>query len=124
MEHIQRSKGLSQNKGDESRFDSVLEIEVVFATDTEQRIIQLQVPEHTTARQAIQISGLQSVFPTFNFQSATIGVYGIVVPDDYVLANLDRVEIYRPLVQLPTEARRKRAKKKMPDAKKRVNSLQ
>lgn len=89
-----------------------LEIEVAFATRSAQRIVPLQVPENTTARRAIELSGLQEKFPDFDFPSAPIGVFGKTVPDDYVLANFDRVEVYRPLAQSPTEARRKREKRK------------
>ena len=97
----------------------VLEIEVAFATHSEQRIIPLQVPANTTARRAIELSGLQEKFPRFDFQSATIGIYSKTVPDDYVLTHFDRVEVYRPLLQSPTEARRKRVKRKKQSLRKR-----
>ncbi len=97
-----------------------LEIEVAFATRSEQRIVPLKIPEYTTARRAIELSGLQEKFPDFDFQSAPIGVFGKTVPDDYVLANFDRVEVYRPLAQSPTEARRKREKRKI-SSKKKIN---
>lgn len=92
----------------------ILEIEVAFASASEQQIVPLQVPENTTARRAIQLSGLQKKFPEFDFRSATVGIYGKTVPGDYMLTNLDRVEVYRPLLQSPTEARRKREKRKIP----------
>ena len=91
----------------------ILEIEVAFTTASEQQIVPLQVAENTTARRAVQLSGLQEIFPQFDFQSAAVGVFGKTVPSDYVLTNFDRVEVYRPLVQSPTEARRKREKRKI-----------
>ena len=87
----------------------MIQVEVVFASEHKQKIVELNVPENTTASEAIQLSGIQNEFHDFDFSTATIGIYGTVVPRNYLLANNDRVEIYRPLKQSPTDARRKRA---------------
>ena len=87
-----------------------INIEVAFATPTTQKVVCLDVIENTTARQAVVLSGLADLFPEYDFTSATIGIFGKTVPDDHILAEQDRVEIYRPLYQSPTDARRKRAK--------------
>ena len=88
-----------------------IQIEIAFASITDQRIVPLVVPSNTTARKAIEISELQMEYPEFNFQSATIGVFGKIVPDNYILTDSDRVEVYRPLYQSPVDARRKRVQK-------------
>ena len=85
-------------------------IEVAFASSMHQKIMEMEVPVNTTARKAVEESGLDRIFPDFDFESAPIGVFGKVVPDDYLLADGNRVEVYRPLQQAPTDARRKRAK--------------
>ncbi len=87
-----------------------ISIEVAFATETRQKIIQLKLPINSTARQAVQISNLALEFPQFDFDSAPLGVFGRKVPDDYLLTDQDRVEIYRPLQQSPQDARRQRVK--------------
>ena len=84
-------------------------IEVAFASSTHQKIMEMEVPVNTTARKAVEESGLDRIFPDFDFGSAPIGVFGKAVPDDYLLADGNRVEVYRPLQQAPTDARRKRA---------------
>ena len=83
-------------------------IEVAFASSTHQKIIKMEVRVNTTARMAVEESGLDRIFPDFDFGSALIGVFGKAVPDDYLLADGNRVEVYRPLQQSPTDARRKR----------------
>lgn len=87
-----------------------ISIEVAFATSTDQKVVCLDVIEKTTARQAVIQSGLADLFPEFDFASATVGVFGKTVPDDHILTEQDRVEIYRPLRQSPTDARRQRLK--------------
>ncbi len=83
-----------------------LDIEVACALPERQRIIHLRVPAGTSARQAALISGIQQDFPELDIASSTLGVFGIVVADDRVLRDGDRVEIYRPLAKDPREARR------------------
>ena len=85
-------------------------IEVAFASSTHQKIIKMEVRVNTTARMAVEESGLDRIFPDFDFGSAPIGVFGKAVPDDYLLADGNRIEVYRPLQQSPTDARRKRVK--------------
>ena len=87
-----------------------ISVEVAFASESKHKIVQLSLPINSTARQAVEQSGLSSDFPDFDFLSAPIGVFGSKVPDDYVLADNDRVEIYRPLTQSARDARRQRAK--------------
>ncbi|MFC2506885.1 MAG: RnfH family protein, partial [Kingella sp. (in: b-proteobacteria)] len=44
--------------------------------------------------------------------TAPLGIFGKAVKDDYILRENDRIEIYRPLVADPKEARRKRVSNK------------
>ncbi len=90
--------------------NSTINIEIAFAEGSNQKIISLSLPVNTTARQAVRKSGLVNDFPNFDFDAAPLGVYGTKVPDNYLLANHDRVEVYRPLIQSAREARRQRAK--------------
>ncbi len=85
-----------------------ISVEVVFATESKQQIIQLALPVNSTARYAVDETDLKSEFPEFNFDQAPLGIFGKKVPDNYLLSDQDRVEVYRPLVQSPQEARRQR----------------
>ena len=88
----------------------MIQIEVVFASPSKQNIINLEVPQNTTVKHAVKLSGISENFPDFDFDSATIGIFGKIVPNDYLLADNERVEIYRPLHQSPTDARRIRVR--------------
>ena len=84
-----------------------MKIEVVFATAGEQTIVELDVPEGTSAAEAVERSGLAQRFPEVS--RAKLGVFGGVVAPDALLSEGDRVEIYRPLVADPKQARVRRA---------------
>ncbi|MDE0309519.1 MAG: RnfH family protein [Acidiferrobacterales bacterium] len=83
---------------------------MAFATATRQEVVLLDVNERTTVRQAVNLSGVAKLFPDYDFSSSTLGVFGKTVPDDHIPSEHDRVEIYRPLRQSPTDARRQRVK--------------
>ena len=88
--------------------EPLLEIEVVYARPEEQAVVALSVPAGTTAAEAARRSGLTERFPEIA-AGAKLGVFGKVVAPDTPLAAGDRVEIYRPLVADPKQARRGRA---------------
>ena len=90
---------------------SEIGVEVVYALPTEQVVLELRVPLGTTARSAIELSGILTRFPEIRLADNPIGVYGRVVDPDRVLEDGDRVEIYRPLEMDPREARRLLAEK-------------
>ena len=88
-----------------------IEVEVVFASPTKQVIRKLTLAVNSTAKQAVSASGLITLFPDDQLINATVGVFGKTVPNDHILRDGDRVELYRALLQTPTEARRNRVKK-------------
>jgi putative ubiquitin-RnfH superfamily antitoxin RatB of RatAB toxin-antitoxin module len=69
----------------------------------------LQVPEGTTAGEALSLSGFAREFPEFTDHPLVLGVYGERCEPSRVLRDADRVELYRPLVFDPQESRRRRA---------------
>lgn len=81
-------------------------VEVACATPEKQRIIELNVPCGTTAREAVKQSDIQGEFPGLDISACAIGVFGEVVADNQPLKENDRVEVYRPLMNDPREARR------------------
>ncbi len=74
-----------------------------------QQIQEILVPEGTTARSALKRSGLMKAFPHIDPERCSLGVFGQVVEDTYILKAQDRLEVYRPLQQDPREARRRLA---------------
>lgn len=90
-----------------------MNVEVAYATPDRQTIIALEVPEGTTALEAVKLSGIAEVFPDIDPDSQDMGVFGKVVkvPSKHQLKPGDRVELYRPLLIDPKQARLNRAKK-------------
>jgi putative ubiquitin-RnfH superfamily antitoxin RatB of RatAB toxin-antitoxin module len=84
-------------------------IEVVFAKPDEQMIEQLHVPSDTTIEAAIRQSGVLERFPEIDLASNKVGVFGKAAALKSTLHDGDRIEIYRPLIADPKQARKKRA---------------
>lgn len=89
----------------------LLDIEVVYATPKQQIVISLQLPSPTTIAEAISASGILQRFPELDADHLQVGIFGKVTTMEQTLKMGDRVEIYRPLIHNPKEARRIRAKK-------------
>ncbi|RMG33340.1 MAG: RnfH family protein [Gammaproteobacteria bacterium] len=89
--------------------DASITVEVAYARPDEQRIIELQVPPGTTVGEAIERSGITELFPEIDLARNKVGIFGKLGKLDAVLQPGDRVEIYRPLIADPKEARKKRA---------------
>ncbi|QFT86557.1 Persistence and stress-resistance antitoxin PasI [Halomonas sp. THAF12] len=92
----------------------MLRVEVAFALPQRQRIVELTVPEGTTAREAVARAGLEALFPEVSaetFREADLGIFGKALrdPEARVLEEGDRVEVYRPLELDPKAARAARA---------------
>jgi uncharacterized protein len=82
-----------------------LKVEVVYALPGGEEAVTLQLPAGATADDAVRASGLLD-----KISPGKIGIHGKVVRPETPLADGDRVEIYRPLLIDPKEARRRRAR--------------
>jgi putative ubiquitin-RnfH superfamily antitoxin RatB of RatAB toxin-antitoxin module len=89
-----------------------INIELVYIKPDSQSILKLDVDKGTTIQQALESSGLLEQFPEIDLNVNKVGIYSKIKPLDTVLAAGDQVEIYRPLLADPKEARRRRASKK------------
>jgi len=87
-------------------------IEVAYATPEKQIIISLAVEAGTTIEKAIHSSEIMNFFPDIDLSQQKVGIFGQAkLLTDRVQAG-DRIEIYRPLLINPKDARRKRVDKK------------
>jgi putative ubiquitin-RnfH superfamily antitoxin RatB of RatAB toxin-antitoxin module len=91
--------------------NSNLTIEVCYALPHEQTLIRLELPQGATLRQAIDASGILARHPDIDRTKQKTGVFGKLKPLDAVLADHDRVEIYRPLIVDPKVSRQRRVEK-------------
>ncbi|NKQ10259.1 RnfH family protein [Pseudomonas sp. SST3] len=92
---------------------SVIAVEVVYALADKQKLLRLTVPQGTTVREAALRSGMEGFFPGLDLATSPLGIFGKAVPrpDERVLEEGERVEIYRPLIADPKEVRKQRAAK-------------
>ena len=84
-------------------------VEVAYALPDKQQIVMLEVQPGTTAREAVQRSGIDRQFPGLDLEASRLGIFGKAVKDGQVLRAGDRVEIYRELIADPKEVRKRRA---------------
>lgn len=86
-----------------------MNVEVAYARPDVQDLRRIDIVEGATAEQAIRASGLLARFPEIDLARNQIGIFGKPCPLGQVLRPGDRVEIYRPLLADPKQARRGRA---------------
>jgi putative ubiquitin-RnfH superfamily antitoxin RatB of RatAB toxin-antitoxin module len=91
---------------------SRIRVSVVYALPDHQEIVEVFCASGTTIRGAIELSRICDQYPDIDLGNQEVGVYGLKQSLDYEIVDNDRVEIYRPLIISPTEARRLRAKSK------------
>ena len=89
--------------------NKLITVEVAYANPEHQVIIKLEMPQEATVEQAIKASGLLNKFPEIDEATLKVGIFGTVCKLEQLLKQADRVEIYRPLIHDPKEARRQRA---------------
>ena len=83
-----------------------IRVGVVYADPQTQIEKWVDVPADSTVGEAIASSGIE--LPV-GFTPTAIGIYGHIVDEQHRVRDGDRIELYRPLIVDPKEARRRRA---------------
>ncbi len=86
-------------------------VEVAYALEKKQTLLELEVDEGTTLKQAVELSGIIDTYPQIDLTKDKTGIFGKIAKLDTVLREKDRVEIYRPLIADPKQVRKERAAK-------------
>jgi len=86
-----------------------INVEVAYATSTQQVIRNLFVEAGTSVAEAIEQSGILEQFPDIDLSINKVGLFGELIELDANIHDGDRVEIYRPLTIDPKQARKRRA---------------
>ena len=86
-------------------------VEVAYATPEQQQIFVVQVLEGSSIETAIDRSGVLEMFPEIDLLQQKVGVFSKPRKLSDVVRAGERIEIYRPLLIDPKEARRKRARR-------------
>ncbi len=99
--------------------EELIHVEVAFALPQRQMIISLRVAKGCTALDAVKQSAIDKKFPGVDFTGADMGIFSrplngvdLPRPEQYLLEDNDRVEIYRSLLKDPKQARLDRVQKK------------
>ena len=91
--------------------DQQISLEVAYATPEKQALLEVVVEKGTTVEQAILASGIVKRFPDINLEILKVGIWNRTCKLADLPKKGDRIEIYRPLIADPKEARRRRAEK-------------
>ncbi len=102
----------------ESKLDKVetsqnakIQVEVVYGIPSKQELLLISVDDGTTIEQAISASGILDTFPEIDLSKNKVGIWNRTAKLTDKLKDLDRIEIYRPLIADPKEVRKRRAEK-------------
>ena len=90
--------------------EAFIRVEVAYASETEQRLLSLDVAPGARVEGAIRASGILDLFPEIDLATQSVGIFAEPVSLDTPLGAGDRIEIYRPLKVDPKAARRARAR--------------
>ena len=88
-----------------------IQVEVAYACPEVQAILPVNVPVGATVEEAIAASDILKDFPDINLGDTRVGVFSEWVSLKHVVRAGDRIEIYRPLVVDPKQARLLKVKK-------------
>ena len=91
-----------------------MHVEVVYALRDAQHRAHLELAEGADVAAALAAVARLEPFASLDLEHATVGVFGQVAERSLKLSHGDRVEIYRPLLMDPKEARRRRAGAQQP----------
>lgn len=89
----------------------MITVSVCYARPDWQFLRQLQVPAESSLQSALEQSGLLQAVPELQLDQVKVGIFGKLKTLQTPLRSGDRVEVYRPLIADPKDARRRRAQK-------------
>ncbi|GLX77463.1 UPF0125 protein [Thalassotalea insulae] len=88
-----------------------IQIEVVYGTPSKQELLLISVEDGITIEAAIKASGILDVFKEIDLTKNKVGIWNRTAKLTDAVKDLDRIEIYRPLIADPKEVRKRRAEK-------------
>ena len=90
---------------------TLISVTVIYALPASATEIEVRLPAGATVADALERSGIAARHPEVDTRHGPVGIFGKRADRHFVLADGDRVELYRPLIAEPKESRRKRAKR-------------
>jgi len=90
---------------------ALLRVEVAYAGARTSSRVALDVPAGTTVRGVIERARVLARHPEIDLTHYAVGIFGTRCSLDDLVGDGARVEIYRPLLRDPKEARRQRVRR-------------
>lgn len=84
-----------------------MKVSVAYTGQVKQVWLHVQVPDGSTVTDAINESGILSIFPEIDLTQQKIGIFGKLAKADAALKEGDRVEIYRAITADPKTVKRR-----------------
>ncbi|MEW8014319.1 MAG: RnfH family protein [Candidatus Sedimenticola endophacoides] len=78
-----------------------MNVGVAYADKFKQIWLKLEVPDGSTVREAIELSGMLEKFPDIDLAQQKVGVFGKITKLDSIVEEGARVEIYREITADP-----------------------
>lgn len=69
--------------------------------------LKFEVPDGSTVKEVIEISGVLEMFPEIDLENQKVGIFGKLAKLDTVVDDGNRVEIYRPITADPETVERR-----------------
>lgn len=91
--------------------DHWIRVEVAYALPDQQWLLAVNVPASASLEEALERSRLAAKVPEGLPAEPRYGIWGKAAAANAALREGDRIEVYRPLLADPKEARRQRAKR-------------
>jgi putative ubiquitin-RnfH superfamily antitoxin RatB of RatAB toxin-antitoxin module len=89
----------------------LVRVEVVYALPDRAWLVALELPEGAIASEALARAEFATQIPGFDVTQLSYAIFGKAVNATTVLRDGDRLEVLRPLIADPKQARRMRARK-------------
>jgi hypothetical protein len=91
----------------------MIRLEIVYAQPQYSIVKALNIREGALIADALAAAAADEAFRGVDLANCAVGIFGRVAPRDQMLKDGDRLEIYRPLLEEPKLARRKRVSKRV-----------
>lgn len=89
----------------------MIQVEIAYAPNADEQYLEtVKVMPNSTINDVIRLSGIQTLYPEIDLNNQPVGIFGIKKDLMTRVEPGDRVEIYRPLIIDPKEARRQRVR--------------
>src|SRR5436190_11656316 len=96
---FRRARGRAAGEG-------AMKVSVALALAARQEVVEVDLPEGATVREAVEAARLERRFPGVDIARLEVGIWSRTVAMDARLREGDRVELYRPLA-MDAKARRR-----------------